>query len=356
MNAKHPMLDQSDGVILMTETRARIAYLSEARADLLIAAAEVERPLVLVSDEVTRLTYPMREALRDVHGRWVVREVGGTLRDGLSGARLTSIADAVRTGPPSRPEDVSVRFLRPVPAQTVQLVISQSVRHKAAATTILGGAAELFARELTGAAPTGWGAHEPAVVAWDRTRLTEMSRTRMPRETTVMVAGSPDRPMIGTIRASRVDSGLEETTQLMLGVGAPGSDAARDAIGRIPVVMADLTTHQMPLFGLVLARTGQADLSFPSVLEAPPNPVGMLLGPPGVRELGLDVSRMAAELDARVVGRARIPGLYFPLGSFHEPGWAKFDAVLDALGPDRVRQVLGSAGMPIEEALRAPRS
>ena len=35
---------------------------------------------------------------------------------------------------------------------------------------------------------------------------------------------------------------------------------------------------------------------------------------------------------------------------------AGFDAVLDALGPDRVRQVLGSAGMPIEEALRAPRS
>lgn len=355
MTIPHPTIDRSDGHIVMTETRAEVAYLSESRADLLLTASAAGRPVVLVSDEVTRITYPMREALRDAGAFWVVRGTDGTLRDGLDGRRLSSISDAVTRGPVTSADDVAVRYLRPQPAQAVQLLISQSVRHKAAETTLLGGTAELLSTELTGAEPSGWGAHEPAVVAWDRTRLTELSRGRMPSETTVMVAGSHERPLIGTIRTARTAHGLEETTQLMVAVGAPGSDEARTAVESVPSVLAGLATHHMPLFGLVMARTGRRDLTFPSVLEAPPTPIGMLIGPPGVRDLELDVTDLAARFDARVVGRPRIPGLYFPLGGFHEPGWQAFDAVLEALGPERVRAVLGDAGAPIEEAGRVPR-
>lgn len=354
MSATHPAVDRSDGHIIVTETRADVAYLSEARADLLIAASAAGRPVLLVSDEVTRLTYPMREALRDAGGFWVVRGTDGTLRDGLDGRRLERLADAVDGRRLTSPDDVAVRYLRPEPAEAVQLVISQSVRHKAAATTLLGGTAELFAEHLTGSLPHGWGAHEPAVVAWDRSRLTELSRTRMPNETTVMVAGGTHRPLVGTIRTARTAHGLEETTQLMVAVGPPGSDEARAAVDALPAVVAGLATHHMPLFGLVMARTGRRDLTFPSVLEAPPTPLGMLVGPPGVRDLELDVQGMADRLGARVVGRPRIPGLYFPLGTFERPGWERFDAVLEALGPERVRAVLGDAGGPLEEVRRAP--
>lgn len=353
--APHPALDRSDGHIVMTETRADIAYLSAARADLLISASEAKRPVVLVSDEVTRLTYPLREALRDAGGMWVVRGVDGTLRDGLDGRRLERIADAVDRRPITSVDDIAVRYLRPAAAEAVQLLVSLSVRHKAEATTVLGGVAETLARELTGAPPTGWGAHEPAVLAWDRVRLTELSRGRMPRETTVMVAGSPERPVIGTIRTARTAQGLEETTQLLVAAGPPGSDDARAVVDRVADVLAGIADQGMPLFGLVLARTGRRDLTFPSVLEAPPTPVAMLVGPPGVRELGLDAADLAARLGARVVGRPRIPGLVFPLGSFGDPGWARLDAVLDALGRDRIRAVLGTAGEPLGEVLDGPR-
>lgn len=354
MSAPHPTIDSSDATAVVTETRAEVAHLSEARAALLVAVSAAGRHVVLVSDERTRLTYPLREALRDAGGFWVVREESGAMRDGLDGRRLDSIADAVTRGPLASADDVAVRYLRPARPDAVQLVISQSVRHKAIRTTLLGGPMELLAEQLTGAVPAGWGAHEPAVVTWDRGRLSEFVRGRMPDETTVMVAGSVAQPLIGTIRAARTSGGLEETTQVVLGVGAPGSAAAAAAIERLPEIFAGLA-HQMPLFGLVVARTGRADLTFPSILEVPPSPLGMLIGPPGVRELHLDVPDLTARLGARVVGRPRIPGLYFPLGAFDRPGWQALDAVVETIGLERVRAVLGSAGGQLEGALRASR-
>lgn len=352
--ATHPAVDRSDGHLVMTETRAVVAYLSESRADLLVQAAAAGRPVLLVSDEVTRLTYPMRQALRDARGFWVVRGVDGTLRDGLDGRRLERISDAVRVPPVTSPEDVAVRYLRPDPAEAVQLMLSVSVRHKAAETTVLGGTAELLSRHLTGDAPRGWGAHEPAVVRWDRAAFTELARRRMPRETLVTVAGTPERPLSGMVRTARTEHGLEETTQLLVPVGAPGSDEARAAVERLPEVARELAVAQMPLFGFVLGRTGRRDLTFPSVLEAPPTPLGMLIGPAGVRQLGLDVRDLADRFGARVLGRPRIPALWFPLGSFTEPGWPALDAVVEAIGRDRVRALLDAAGQDAGEVLRGP--
>src|SRR5947209_20365665 len=94
MTVPHPAIDSGAGDVIVTETRAEIAYLSEARTDLLVTASAAGRTVALVSDEVTRLTYPMRELLRDCGGRWVVRSIDGTLRDGLDGRRLDSLADA----------------------------------------------------------------------------------------------------------------------------------------------------------------------------------------------------------------------------------------------------------------------
>ena len=355
MTVPHPAIDSGAGDVIVTETRAEIAYLSEARTDLLVTASAAGRTVALVSDEVTRLTYPMREVLRDCGGRWVVRSIDGTLRDGTDGRRLDSLADAGTYAPLTSADDVAVRFLRPVPADSVQLVINQSVRHRAKDTTLLGATAELLAQELTGAPPAGWGAHEPAVVAWDRGRLTELARRRMPSETVVVVAGTPERPFVGTIKTSRTADGLEETTQLLVGVGAPGSDQARSAIASLPSVFATLGAHQLPLFGLVMGRNGRRDLTFPSVLEAPPTPLGLLLGPPGVRDLRLPVDKLVDQLDARVIGRPRVPGLYFPLGSLDEDGWLALDAVLEAIGHDNVRRALGTDGDPLEGVLRGPR-
>lgn len=339
----HPYVDRSSPQVVLTETRATVAYLSEGRADLLVRCVEAGRRPLLVSDEVTRLTYPMREALLDARGAWVVRGIDGTLRDGIDGRRLDAVADAFTTPPPQDPADVAVRFLRPSTPQATQLVVSLSVRHKAAATTVLGATAELLATTLTGAPPTGWGLHEPAGLAWDRASITQAARERMPRDTTVVLAGSVAHPLSGTLRATRTAHGLEETTQLVLGVGAPGSPASAAAVASLGDVAGTLAMQQMPLFGLVMGRQGRADLTFGSVLEAPPVPLGLLLGPPGVRELALDVDDAVARLGARVVGRPRVPGLWFALGGPDQDGWAALDAVTAWLGPERVRAAFGVA-------------
>ena len=350
MTAPHPEIDAELDLAFVTETRAEVAYLSESRASLLDYAAGA-RTVILASGESTRLTYPLREALLDAGGRWVVREPGGTLRDGVDGYRLTSIDDAIARGPITHADDVAEGYLRSARASMVHLVVSLSVRHRSARTTVLGGPAQLISEVLTGAAPTGWGLHEPALVAWDRHRLTEVCRRRMPRETTLIVVGAPPLPVIGTVRAARTAHGLEETTQLVAAIGAPGSEEARHVVERLPDLFAALSTRPLPLFGFVTARTGRDDLTLPSTLEAPASPLGMLLGPPGVRELDLDGAALAERFGGRVLGRPRTPGLYVPLGGFDRSGGSDLDAVLDAIGRERVHAALAVAGSSLALAV-----
>lgn len=350
MSRSHPSIDRSDGHVVVTETRAEVLWLSEARADLLVRSTAAGRAVVVVSDEVTRLTYPLREALQDAGGAWVVRSLDGTLRDGLTGRRLTSVADAVSGAQITDPTDIAVRHLRPQTDPAVQLTVSMSVRHRAADTTLLGGTVEVLAEHMLGVPPTGWGLHEPCATAWDRTRLTELARARTPHETTLVVSGAD--ALIGTVRVARTDTGLEETTSALIRAGVPGSAAAEAAAEAVAGVAATLSERHMPLFGLVLARTGRADLTLPAQLEGAPTPVGMLLGPPAVRELALDPAAWTERFGARVLGRPRVPGLWVPLGSMREPGWDRLTDVLTAIGPERVRAVLAPTGAPWQEVMR----
>jgi len=272
----------------------------------------------------------------------------GPRRDGLPARRLAGVSDVLAAAPTGAEEDVAVRYPPPAPAETVQLIVSQSVRHKAVDTTVLGGTVEILTEELHGAAPAGWGTYEPALRPWDRGALTELVRGRAPQDTSLVLSGGPDHPVSGTLQLHRTAHGLEETTQLLLAVGAPGSDTARRAIEALPGAFATIAAHHMPLFGLVMARTGRRDLTIDSLLAPPPTALGMLIGPPGVRDLGLDVAALAERFDARVVGRPRIPGLYFPLGGLTDPGWGRLDAVVDHLGRDRVQGIVDAAGTWME--------
>ncbi|WP_028046008.1 DUF6177 family protein [Cellulomonas sp. URHE0023] len=354
MTVSHPAIDSGAGDVIVTETRATIAYLSRSRSDLLATASGHGRTVALVSDEVTRLTFPMREALRRPGRRWVVRGLDGTLRDGLDGRLVRALADAGTNRPLTSADEIADRYARSAFADSVQLVITYSARHRAEETTLLGATAEALALELTGAAPAGWGLHEPAVAAWDRVRLTELSRQRMPSETVTVVAGAPGRPLVGTITAAWTAEGLEETTRLLVGVGAPGGDEARSAIAALPSVFARLGAHEAPLLALVLGRAGRRDLTFPSVREAPPTPLGLLVGPPAVPYLRLPREDLVAGLDTRVIGPPGASGLYFPLGTLEQDGWSALDTVLDAVGHENLA-ALGTSAAPLEEVLRGAR-
>jgi hypothetical protein len=69
--------------------------------------------------------------------------------------------------------------------------------------------------------------------------------------------------------------------------------------------------------------------------------MALLIGPPGVRALQISVDQMKREFGAVSVGRPRIPGLLFSLGSLGEPTWPRLDAILTAMGGDQVNEILG---------------
>ena len=362
----HPAVDGSDDAILQHETRSEVVHLSEARSDLLRRASGDGRRVVLVTDERSSLTYPMHDALVGTGGVWVVREDGGTLRDGTDGRVLTSVSAATdRTAPEltapgaaspsgSAAAAVSSVFLRaqptgdgPVAADVRrrldaplgrQLVVSVSVRHQARRSTLLGRTTEILAERLTGGPVLGWGVREPALVPWDRTALTAYTRGRMPEDARLVVVGDG---FVGTVVVRRTSAGLEETTQLLVHAGPSGSDAARAVVDAVPATLEQLSSTLVPLFGLVTTRTGRADLLVPSVLETPVVPLAMLLGPPAVRELGLDLRLMADQHDAQVVGRRRVPGVVVPLGTFDHADWDRLAGVARTLGADRVLAAVG---------------
>ncbi|TDN45728.1 hypothetical protein EDF64_102137 [Curtobacterium flaccumfaciens] len=351
--ATHPLVDSAGDGSIRYESRARTVRLGRAQADLLATAvAEGARP-ILVTDGHSVVTEAFRQALVESGGSWVVRGDDG-LRNGLDGRRLDAFTDAVHAGPPTSVQDVAVGFLRPWTPTADQLVVSVSVRHRAADETVLGATTELLATELAGAAPTGWGTHEPADRAWDRRTLTEAARARMPDPTRFLAVGSAAAPLAVTVTAQRTGDGVEELTTGLLSVGALGDAVSEMRVAAVPQVLGRLATTQLPLFALVLRRPGRADLAQAPRLAAPPLPVAMLIGAPAVRQLDLDVEGMRDRFGAVVAGRPRIPALVLPFGRHGDRGPVEeLAAVIDHIGRDRVADAVGMDDRTREQVQRA---
>lgn len=351
--AKHPLVDSAGDGSVRIESRAAVVRLGRAQVDVLRSAATAGARPILVTDGLSVVTEPFRQALVDAGGAWVVRGDDG-LRNGLDGRRLDAFTDAVRLGPPTTVDEVAVGHLRPQAPTADQLVVSVSVRHRAAAETVLGTTTELLATELAGAAPSGWGTHEPAGRPWDRHALTEAARGRMPEPTRFTAAGSPGAPLAVTVTVQRTEHGVEELTTGLLSVGAPGDRIAEMRIAAVPQVLGRLAATQLPLFALVLRRPGRADLAQAPRLAEPPTPVAMLLGAPSVRSLELDVDDLRDRFGAIVAGRPRIPALVLPFG--RRPDRNPVDelaAVLRHIGHDRVLGATGVDDRTKEQVQRA---
>lgn len=356
-NRAHPLADFRYDDATFSETRARVVGLSEARAGLLRKLTERSKRLVLVTDERSSLTPPLRDALLGAGGMWVVREAPrGKARDASTGRGVDRLAEITYPPGPLTLGTTSRIFLGETPDGTDPVVVreierrraapaarlitlSLSVRHSARRTTVLGRTAELAVETLTGAPPTSWGRHEPALVPWDRTALTADARKRIPEPARLVVVG---RGAIGTVLVRRTKDGLEETTTLELAAGPSGSAAARDAVDRVAGLFDTLAEETVPLFFLATTRTGRADLLVPSELQAPPVPLAMLLGPPGVRRLKVDLDEAARRFDAVRVGKRRLPGLRFPLGTFDHADWGTTSEVVRWLEADDVLAALGN--------------
>jgi len=88
----------------------------------------------------------------------------------------------------------------------------------------------------------------------------------------------------------------------LVGVGRIGDPRSLDRLRLVPEILGTLAARQLPLFGLVLSRAGTENLTYPPVLELPPRPLAMLIGAPGIRDLGLDPEAMRDRHGAQIVG------------------------------------------------------
>ena len=340
----HPLLDFGGEGFAATESRAPVIFLTAGRISLLAQAAGEGRTVVLVTDELSRLTPAFAAVWREAGGGWVVRSPAG-LREGFSGRRLSSVADVLTASPVRTVDDVDLGFLRPSVADAVVVTALISLRHPARGATRLGRPATMLAELATGRAPRVWGAHEPAGNRWDTDELTAFARSQMPGPVLLLSAAAG---FSANLTVQRTSSGLEEITEAQLSLGVPSTLAFEDQRIRLLRLLTELAETAMPLIGLVLARPGRADLMIPPQLSPPPTPLALLIGPPGVRAMGIDVDTMVARFGAVRVGRPRIPGLLFSLGTLGESTWSRLNEILTALGREQVAEVLGLSPRHIE--------
>ncbi|MCJ1708344.1 DUF6177 family protein [Microbacterium sp. VKM Ac-2923] len=338
----HPLLDAAGPGWAGTETRAPIIALTTAMSDWLhTTATQGLRPLV-VSGEHSRMTQPLAQVLSAVQGHWAVRTRDDGFYDARTGVRLDAPADALTVGAPT-PETVHPFFLRAQVASTLQVVATVSTRHRVTRPLRLGGVAEAAVALFTDAEPAAWGGVEPLLAPWDRDDLTERSRRRIPLDSHWIAVGGGERAVIATIHAARTSEGLEETTRVWAAVPGVGREAGTAATAEARELLARAATVGLPLIGVAFAAIGAPDLARRATAAPHPEPLALLIGPPGVRALGIDAKRWIEEAGGTIVGSPRLPGVLLPLGSVDGGGWTRLNDVLATLDPARLADLLAVA-------------
>ena len=339
-STEHPLVDGRGPGWVATETRADVVALSVGMSDFLHRVATAgDRPIV-VSGEYSRMTRPLAEALSAVQGHWVIRTPGDGCYDARTGAPLVDPPAVLALPPHAARDGVHPAFLRASVSTRLQVVATVSTRHRVSRPVRLGGVLEAASERFADRTPDAWGPTEPLVAPWDRDDLTERTRRRVPLDSRWAAITSGEHPVLGTVHVARTAEGIEETTRVWADIAGPGDERA-DGIGLAArEFLAKAAGIGMPLLGVAFAAIGSPDLARRSTAAMQPEPLALLVGPPGVRASGIDARRWAADFGAVVVGSPRLPGVLLRLGSPAGGGWQRLAEVLGTLDPQRVGALL----------------
>lgn len=289
LRVQHPLVSHRGDDFVVAETDARVLHASSMRLGLLRAAGEVGGRVGWVTPADSTLTLGMLRAMRGTGGRWIVRDAEG-LRFAGTGVRLESLDEAF-SGP--RPATVAAQADHG-DSGVARTLFSVRIRHEAEASLLLGASIELLAG-VVGRVPTGWGTAEPSLTGWNRTKLTEFLRSRVPAPTQLFVTGEG----LSVAMAVRRGTGalLEETHLLLEGDVWP-----REA----ELVLRKLEREMTVTDALVSVDQGRRDLTIGSGVLAVPRPV-VLVAVGEVSERGAagpaKVSRFGAPGSGRVLTR-----------------------------------------------------
>jgi hypothetical protein len=329
---EHPAADLVTAKSAVVVQNRELVPMSSWIADLLARCADADLLLQVLTRHDGRITLPLRTSLAGPMFHWVVQEPEDDgYYDGLSGLPLEWDGAAFVPSERARTEGPSSTFLRGAEDTELghHIVVDLRVVHEATEELELGSAIEDLTLTLAGASPASWGTAEPALSVWDRAALTSLCRRRAPRATWLvfMSAYSTGPSFGGTVRVSRVESGVKE--EITLAVALPGDTWSPDTLNAVAELAdrqaADLSTLT------VQWRPGLADLTFAPFRLGPPCPLAMALGPAGVAEAGTDRA-LSALLKGRPIGDRAEPGAWFSLADgTPDTAWKRLDDLIDHL-------------------------
>lgn len=333
---EHPLADELVVGGVVHHDPALLLELTPLRSDLLLAATRASRRVVLHSSASSRMSPALLGALHDVRGRWLAEDSSGLMWDGITGRIVDPDAPFAE---PSEHAALAAPFASGQITDANEVVLAASVRHRTGTVPAYGALLETFTSALD-AEPVAYGPHEPVTRPWDPVELRALlaSRPDVPR---LHVRSESSKPMRGSLLVRSTAYGTEE----IVDAAVTTKPAAEGLAPRVHRALERASSTQFVLFAVVLTRPARSDLMRSPVIPAVPAPLAVLIGPPGLRDLGVDIDLLGRQFGATRIGRPRVPGLVLPFSG--EPSdWATVEQVVRLLGNDRVAAAFGRARLP----------
>ncbi|MCL2849288.1 MAG: DUF6177 family protein [Micrococcales bacterium] len=341
----HPAVDEFDERYVVFATPSPTVRFTEPFASFIAEAGRRDVPPVLVTTTTASVSPFVSSAMRRAGGTWGLQARDGTVYDALSGYQVGSLGDLGslrrKTSPEGTESDEACRlpgFYDPpvVAQQVVQFDVRTTQRAVEGAQ--VGTVAESLGNTM-GASWQCWATREPLLEPWDLRVVTETMRRAMPDPSPLRVTSTEGA--FCEVRVARTGVGLAEHT-----VGGIPADDSADVLGLANAAAEQLVAEHNPTLAFVSVadydRTS-AGVVHPPRARTPESPLVVLCGAAAVRDLDLDIDRVVAEHDARVLGRARLPCVLVQFaGTDPAQRWAQAAGFTSGLGrrdtPARLRR------------------
>lgn len=273
-----------------------LVHLSPWLARSYVAASAAGKRFVVLTPGASRITHPLAGLLSTPGCQWLVTTEDGGFFDGFTGQLHTWDADGFSA---AGVDAVADDFLLTSTIPSGYVEVRAETIHPASTATRIGVFTEKIFRQLTHAAPVGWGLHEPASEPWNPDRLTMFCFDRAPKPTQLVVVGQPrrhtDAPSIATVRVERTAIGVHESVQFLTGTADPLDREDLDSFGAM--------MHQAHARTAVLGHgLGYQELGRPARFTGATVPGCAVFGPEALRTEGADQALNAAGPRARLVG------------------------------------------------------
>lgn len=344
MDFPHPFYDLTVGELAsVTCLDDPCVYLSEGISDLIqLTRSSTNKQIIIIVTQGARLTPAFDQVTYDAGCTVLVQEPTG-FRDVRNGRWTPQIDLIVRN--PHDPRIVISEAHFQHSDLVPLLTVSASIYHPARKSTLIGRIVELLClRLMPEDTVLGWGRYEPAGAQWDRKRLTQDARDRMPRSLFAVSAHSDTGATAnGILSVSRTENGLEEYLEVNI---SPTHWRASDWREKTLSFFQAVGNEVKPQFALAYRTNGYPDGAVPTTARPAPTPVAVLIGAPGVKQLGVDTHAVALKHRGETTGLGRRQGILIPLDASSTGDWSALARLIQTLdgSTGKVTRILAETG------------